>query len=96
MHESMEDDLDRLLRARFDGPLPDDGFSARVLRALPPRPRRRRWPVPAALLAGAGLSLASVAPVLTGGGVGRLVLAGVLAGGLSVLAACWALAEADA
>lgn len=93
-HERMDDELDRMLRARFEGPLADDGFSARVLQVLPPRPRRRRWPLPAALLAGAGLSLASMAPVLGhGGAAGRMLLAAALAGAMSVLAACWALEE---
>ena len=47
-----DEKLDELLRGDFVTDVADDGFSARVLRALPSRPRPRPWLLPAAALAG--------------------------------------------
>lgn len=51
-----ERNLDALLRSRFPGPVPDDGFSERVMRALP-RNRQPRIPL-LPLSAAAGTVLA--------------------------------------
>lgn len=49
-------DLDRILRDDARAPLPDDGFSARVARALPPAPvRARPWVRPALVMGSAAL-----------------------------------------
>jgi len=49
---TLDDDMiETLLRREFDGPVPDDGFSERVMRRLPPR-RRRRWPQWSGILLG--------------------------------------------
>jgi hypothetical protein len=47
------DPIEALLRAHARAGVPDDGFSARVMRALPPGPRPRAWLRPA-LVAGSG------------------------------------------
>lgn len=98
-------DLDALLRRHLDTALPDDGFTARVVAALPPRPQTRPWALPAAAAIGTVLSGASIAPSplwrlaaeagLSGNAGTPLVVAlGVAL--LSTLLACgWALAEAD-
>lgn len=54
MNETSESGIDALLRARFDGEVPDAGFSARVVRHLPQRRRRSGWLPWVGLLAGAG------------------------------------------
>lgn len=56
MNDTSDKKLDDLLRSAFSGPLADDGFSARVLRALPPRRRQRPWLVPCAALVGGMLA----------------------------------------
>jgi hypothetical protein len=55
--------LDDLLHREFaTATVPDDGFSARVLHALPPRRRQRRWLLPSAVLIGALLAWLSLLP----------------------------------
>ena len=54
--------LDALLRRQFTGPVPDEGFSARVMRALPPRRAPRPWLLPTAAVAGCGLAWLALAP----------------------------------
>jgi hypothetical protein len=52
----MNDDIDKLLRDDARARLPDNGFSARVLTALPPRaPARRAWLRPALVFGSAAL-----------------------------------------
>jgi hypothetical protein len=60
MNHPDDPDIDALLRAHFDGPVPDDGFADRVMRQ--PRSRRRRaaWPVVAGIVAGIGASWLSL------------------------------------
>jgi len=49
-------DLDTLLRRDAQSPLPDNGFSARVMSSLPPRARARQaWLQPALVLGSAAL-----------------------------------------
>ena len=62
-NQSEEDRLDAWLRSDAAVPLPDDGFSSRVLAALPPRraraPAGRLWMLPAAgFVAGLALVIA--------------------------------------
>lgn len=52
MSRLSDQDLDELLRRAFTGAVDDDGFSARVMRALPVRPRPRPWLLPGAAMAG--------------------------------------------
>ena len=100
-----DDPVDALLRRQFDGPVPDQDFSERVMQQLPPRRRRVAWPLWAGVIAGVGacwLQLGS-APVLhagwrdwVGGVVSppAIILLLVIAG-MSLLASWWGLAEAD-
>ena len=55
-------DLDRILRDDARVTLPDDGFSARVMDALPPAPTRARpWLKPALVMGSAALGSALAA-----------------------------------
>lgn len=61
MNEAQDRALEAWLRHEFEGPVADDGFTARVTGLLPSRRRRRDWPLPAAAVAGTlvtGLALA--------------------------------------
>ena len=104
-HSHEDDAIDTLLRQQFEGPVADDGFCDRVLQQLPARPRRRAWPLWSGIAAGVvacALSLASTPLVqlgwrdLIGGELSAPVIALLLTlGGMSLLAMCWSLAEAD-
>jgi hypothetical protein len=97
--------IEDLLRREFDRAIPDDGFSNRVVAALPPRARPRRWMVPTALVAGGASAWASLwrAPLWPlaaeewAGGRPTAAIMVTLALGLAMgLTACaWALLEAD-
>lgn len=110
MTQEIQDDdpIDALLREQFDGPVPDGGFSARVMQRIPRR-RRKGWPAFAAalvgLLAGVAGCFASLArwPALdferwyaTGGhwSGSAIALAAAMAG-LTLLTWWWGIAEAD-
>lgn len=104
MTHDREDPVETLLRKQFDGPVPDDGYSARFMQKLPRR-RRIAWPLWAGIVGGAcacGLSLAAT-PLLQIGARdlmdGRLsvsALALLLAmAGLSLLTCGWSISEAD-
>lgn len=58
-----DDAIEALLRRQFAGAVPDDGFCERVMRRLPPRRRRRTWPVWVGMLAGGALCGASLLPL---------------------------------
>ena len=61
MNEPHDDPIDLLLRQHFDGPVPDAGFSDRVMQRLPAR-RPARWPLWSGAVIGAiafSLSLAT-------------------------------------
>ncbi|WP_243038746.1 DUF5056 domain-containing protein [Dyella sedimenti] len=99
-----DDAIDSLLRRSFDGPVADDGFCDRVMRQLPPRRARLRWPLAAGILCGMATCWLSLwlAPWLhvawqnwQGNELTPALLALLLAATvMSLLAACWALAEA--
>ena len=100
MTHSQEDDaLDALLRREFEGAVPDDGFCDRVMQHLP------AWPLWSGIAAGAAacaLSLSSM-PMFqlgwrdwVGGELSAPAIALLLVlAGMSLLAMCWSLAEAD-
>jgi hypothetical protein len=52
MNQEPDDMIDTLLRRQFDGPVPDEGFSGRVMHRLPRR-RRVSWPLWLGIAAGA-------------------------------------------
>lgn len=53
MNPPRDETIDALLRQQFGGPVPDDGFSERVMQRLPSRRRRTAWPLWTSVLAGA-------------------------------------------
>ncbi len=55
--QALEELLRRDVRA-----IPDQGFSARVMRALPTPPRQRHWLMPAAAISGALLAWLALLP----------------------------------
>lgn len=87
MNETSDDALDALLRRGFEGHVPDDGFSARVVRALPARPRRRAWPLPLAALCGGLLAWATLAPSPLWRDVAQEAATGVPGAAIAVLLA---------
>lgn len=105
MNHPHDDAIEALLRQQFDGPVPDDGFSGRVMQRLPPRRRRVAWPVWAGVVAGAGACWLSLltSPLLhvgwrdwAGGEPSTSAIAWLLAvAGMSLLAMGWSMAEAD-
>ncbi|MBX3725109.1 MAG: DUF5056 domain-containing protein [Xanthomonadales bacterium] len=96
--------LDDLLRKGFKGEVADDGFSTRVMRALPPRRRQRPWLLPGAALAGGLLAWLAVLPAQAWQDIAREWLAGdvgpvtvgtgMLLLVVSMLGCAWALDEA--
>ena len=105
MTEAIDDAIDALLRDQFDGPVPDHGFSDRVLARLPARRRRANWPVAAGAVLGAALCwyCLSLSPLASLGSqdwvAGRLsapavtLLLAIV--GLAILLVAWAMVEAD-
>jgi len=100
-----DDAIDALLRQSFDGPVPDGGFSDRVMQQLPPRRRASTWPLAAGVLAGAVLCALTVftSPLWQAAWHGWLagrwststvVMLSAMAA-MSLLALGWTLAEAD-
>jgi hypothetical protein len=105
MSEPQDDAVEALLRAHFEGPVPDAGFSADIMHRLPPRRRRHMWPLAVGLVTGAAvcwLSLQSVPLVRVGWrdwlsgqlSAPALTLLLVMAS-LSLLTLAWTIAEAD-
>lgn len=103
MIDSSDPSLDEALRRSFAGAVADDGFTARVMHALPVRRRPRSWLLQGAALAGGLLAWLAVLPSPLWRQVAQEWLAGdfgialagccVLALGVSVLGCGWALAE---
>lgn len=95
--------LDELLRRGFSGPVPDGGFSARVMRALPTRRRQPARMLPTAAMLGGLLAWLSLLPSSllqqvaqewqTGGFGAASAAVCVLLLGLSLLGCGWALDE---
>ena len=52
MNQERDDEIEALLLRQF-APVSDEGFSDRVMRALPPRRRRATWPLWSGILMGA-------------------------------------------
>ncbi|HVJ61618.1 MAG TPA: DUF5056 domain-containing protein [Tahibacter sp.] len=105
MNHSDDNDIEALLRRQFDGAVPDDGFSERVMQQLPPRRRRAAWPLWAGIVAGIAacwLSLVSTPLLQVGwqnwiGGelsAAAITLLSVIAG-MSLLACGWIAMEAE-
>lgn len=106
MSEPTDDAIEALLRKQFDGPVRDDGFSERVMQRLPPRRRRKAWPLWIGLIAGVVACWVGLlhAPILHAGWSDWLhadwsvpafaVLLMVV--GMSLLALCWGVGEPDA
>lgn len=104
-HSHEDDEVDALLRRRFEGAVPDAGFCDRVMQHLPARPRRRAWPLWSGIAAGVAactLSLSSTPMIRLGwhdwlGGQlsAPAIVSLVVLAAMSMLAMCWSLAEAD-
>jgi hypothetical protein len=62
MNDPADQALEELLRRDLNGAVADDGFAARVTRALPPVRGRQPWLIPAAALCGALLSWLALLP----------------------------------
>ncbi len=105
MTDELDDEIDRLLRAQFDGPVSADDFAERVMAQLPARRPRRNWPLAVGATTGVALgwlSLWSTPLTRTGwqdwlsGNLtdAALTLLAVMIGG-AVLALAWSIAETN-
>jgi hypothetical protein len=105
MTENIDQKLEELLRTEFSGAVPDDGFTARVLRTLPARPPRRAWMMPTACLTGGLLAWLALLPAplwqliasqwpASGIGSSAVVLTLSILLGMGLLGCVWALEEA--
>lgn len=105
MNSIHEDDIDAMLRQSFDGPIPDVGFSDRVMQRLPTRRRASAWPLAAGVLVGALLCSLSLfdSPLWHAAWHGwragewstsTIIVLSTMAA-MPLLALGWALAEAD-
>lgn len=103
MNDNADDDIDVLLLASFEGPVPAGDFCQQVMERLPARRRRFPWAVAAGLTAGVavcGVSL-SAAPLartgwrdwLSGDLSAPAVIVMLAAVVLAVLASAWTMAE---
>jgi hypothetical protein len=104
-HSHEDDAVDALLRRQFEGAVPEAGFCDRVMQQLPMRARRRAWPLWSGIATGAAtcsLSLLATPMLRLGwsdwvsGELSAPAIAMLFAlAGISLLAMCWSLAEAD-
>ncbi len=105
MSTEQHDPLNKILLDEFEGPVPDDGFSARVMDVLPARRRRQAWPLALGIAAGGVLCWLSllIAPFSRvgwhdwmGGNLSTpaVTLMAAMAG-LTLLALAWTASEAD-
>ena len=62
LDDTTDPKLDALLRRQFPGAVADDGFSTRVMRALPPRRQPRPWLLPVAAVVGTLLAWLALMP----------------------------------
>jgi hypothetical protein len=105
MSHERDDAIEALLRKQFNGSVPDEGFSERVMQRLPSRRRRVDWPLWVGVLAGAAACWLSLlfSPLLhvgwrdwAGGELSAPAITLLLAvAGMSLLAFCWSMTEAD-
>lgn len=105
MNQVSRDEIDALLCRQFDGPIADDGFSDRLMRQLPRRPRKTSWPVWAGIVTGAAACWLALLPSpllrlgwrdsangeLSGASISVMLAMAVMV----VLASAWAMLEAD-
>lgn len=104
MSEMTDQELDELLRRDFAVGVADEGFSERVMRALPPRQGQKPWLLPLATLTGGLLAWLALLPSPLLQQATREWLAGdigptsvavyALLLGVGVLGCVWALEEA--
>lgn len=104
MNDEM-DPLDALLRDQFGGPVPDDGFSKRVMDRLPARRRRSTWPLVAGAMLGVVTCWISLwfVPIpfigwgdwLAGNITGSATTLFIAMMGIALLALAWTIAEAS-
>jgi hypothetical protein len=95
--------LDDLLRRNLAGAVEDNGFTERVMHALPSRRRQQRWLLPGAAMAGGVLGWSALAPSPLLEQLTREFLAGAFGTtsalfclvlfGVSLLGVGWALEE---
>lgn len=105
MNDEMEEAIDVLLRGRFEGPIPDDGFCETVMDRLPARRRRISWPLVVGTLAGAAMCWFSLwsSPIpyigwrdwLSGEMSGSAIALFISMISMPILALAWTIAEAD-
>lgn len=104
MNHSDDNEIETMLLKQLEGPVPDNGFSDRLMQRLPPRRRRTVWPLWAGVLTGTGtcwLSLLS-SPLLHIGWQGwvrgelsaSVIALMVVFFGMSLLACWWSTMEA--
>ncbi len=105
MNHFDDDEIEALLLKQLQGPVPDNGFSDRLMQRLPLRLRRAMWPLWAGVLAGTAacwLSLLSTSLLHVGWqdwisgelSTSAIVLVSVV-GGMSLLACWWTTMEAE-
>ena len=98
MNDEMEEAIDVLLRGRFEGPIPDDGFCQSVMDRLPARRHRISWPLVVGTLAGAAMcwfSLWSSPIPYIGWMSGSAIALFISMISMPILALAWTIAEAD-
>jgi hypothetical protein len=105
MSDPSNQSIETLLRRSFDGPVPDNGFSERVMQLLPARRVRVNPMVAAGIVAGIAacwIALTSTSLVRDAGhdwtsgkpSSSILIMLAAIAG-MSLLASWWAMAEAE-
>ncbi len=105
MAEEPNDPIEDLLRERFEGAVPEDGFSGKVMQRLPQRRRFQGW-LPAvgvllgAVASGVGLFWGRLPEVVWRGGTsghmtGAVIVWMAIAGGISMMGMGWAVVEGD-
>lgn len=105
MNPTRDDAIESLLRRQFDGPVPDEGFSTRVLQRLPQRHRHVTWPLWSGIVAGAVACWLALlpSPLLRDGWKGWVighwsaatVTLSLAMLGMAMLALAWGVVEAD-
>lgn len=104
MNNTPNDSIDTLLHEQFDGPVPDGGFTQRVMTRLPSRRHRMAWPAWLGVLAGVVACWVALLPSpllrigfrtwLSGQWSASLVIVLIIVVGMIGLSAAWGVAEA--